>query len=194
MSVTRFGFSQRHDIAFITDEFKFYFFSLRFAQHIYYISYVHLDKIREILAKFEISAKTEIIFQDTIDHKCPLYLYFMILHPCVKFNLDTVPLSRMMTAIYKKHTTYSKRLAQKKTYINVKNVNMFLARAWGFIVEDDICPWMSKQIDGQLKLCSADEAKHQIRARMCIYYMFIRKQNENIKSKRNQRKLSEKVS
>jgi len=37
---------------------------------------------------------------------------------------------------------------------------MFLARAWNFIVEDDICPWMSKQIDGQLKLCSADEAKH----------------------------------
>lgn len=108
---------------------------------------MHLDKIREVLAKFEISSKTDIIVQDTVDHKCPLYLYFMILHPYVKFNLDTVPLSRMMTAIYKKHVTYSKRLADKKTTINVKNVNMFLARAWNFLVEDDICPWASKQID-----------------------------------------------
>ena len=65
---------------------------------------------------------------------------------------------------------------------------MFLNRAWNFLVEDDICPWASKQINDSLKLQSADEAKHQIRARMCIYYMFIRKQNENIKSKRNQQK------
>ena len=189
MSITRFGFCQQHDIAFITDEFKFYFYKLKFAQHIYYISYVHLDKIREVFAKFEISPKTEIVFQDTVDHKCPLYMYFMIMHPYVKFNLDTVPLTRMMTAVYKKHATYSKRLHEKKSSINIKNVNMFLLRAWNFLIEDGICPWITKQIDTQLKLQSVKSMRNQIRARMCLYYMFIRKQRENTKAKRKQQKL-----
>jgi len=62
MTVTRFGKGQRHDIAFITDEYKFYFFSLRFAQHMHHISYVHHDKIREIFKHFTLNENTDMFF------------------------------------------------------------------------------------------------------------------------------------
>lgn len=68
---------------------------------------------------------------------------------------------------------------------------MFLTRAWNFIIEDGICPWMSKQVESQLMLQSKCEQKHQMRSRMYMYYMFIRKRNENVKRKRKLRKLAE---
>ncbi len=188
MTITRFGFSQRHDIAFITDDFKFYYFTLRFAQHMHHISYVHHDKIREVFKRFNIIDKTDILVQDTVDSFCPLYLYFRIILPYVKFSITTVSLAKIIKRIYYKHKRFSKQVANKTAEVTVKNVNMFLYRAWNFLVETEECPWITKNIDNQLKLYSEDEAKHQQRARVCLYYMFVKKQYMMLNKKCNNKK------
>jgi hypothetical protein len=52
---------------------------------------------------------------------------------------------------------------------------MFLARAWNKLVEIEACPWISKTINDSFKLYSDTETKYQIRARVCLYYMIIRR-------------------
>lgn len=189
MSVTRFGKSQRHDIAFLTTDMKFFIFSLRFKQHMHHISYIHHDKIWNIFKSFNINETTEIIIQDTIDSFCPLIIYFNIIRPYAKFWLSTISLSKIMKRIYYKHTTFSKRFNNGTTTISTKNVNMFLYRAWNMLIESEDCPWISKYINDKFKLYSVDEVKHQQRARICVYYMVLRRHfmNNNKKCKTNKK-------
>lgn len=182
MSVTYNGYGQRHDIAFITDEFKFYFYTIKFSEKLYYISYINLRKIRRIFSAFDITEKTEITFQDTVKHQSPLFLYFKILHQYVKFNFVSASLEFMLRAIFRKHKGFSKRYTKsrktdKKFSINKTNLHCYTKIAWDKLVASDTCPWISKTINDQLNLITAREAKHQKHARLFIYYMFIKKQN-----------------
>lgn len=189
MVVARFGSSQRHDIAFLADDMKFYVFQLRFQQHMHHISYVHHDKIWEVFKNFNIDNTTEIVVQDTVDSFCPLMLYFNIIRPYAKFWITCISLSKMIKRIYYKHPTFSKRVSKGAVDITVKNVNMFLYRAWNFLIETEDCPWISKAIDDKFKLISEEESKHQIRGRMCVYYMILRRHftNKNKKCEANKK-------
>lgn len=183
MTITRFGSSQRHDIAFLTTDLKFYVFQVRFAQHIHHISIVHLEKIWEIFKTFTIDNTTEIVVQDTVDSFCPLMFYFNIIQPYAKFSITNVPLSKMMKRICYKHKSISKRVSDGRVIITVKNVNMFLYRAWDYLVKNEYCPWITKSIDDSFKLITTKEAKHQIRARISVYYMLIRRYYMNSSKK-----------
>jgi hypothetical protein len=116
-------------------------------------------------------------------------MFFNIIRPYAKFWITTISLSKIMKRIYYKHTTFSKRFNNGTTTITTKNVNMFLNRAWNMLVESEDCPWISKFINNKFKLLSAEEAKHQQRARMCVYYMILRRHfmNKNKKCKSNKK-------
>lgn len=193
MVITRFGNnSQRHDIAFITTDTKYYSASLKFMQHMHHISYVHHDKIRAVIKNFEINENTEIIVQDTIDIFCPLMIYLDIIRPHVKFRQTRVPLVQMVKRIYHKHVSLSKRITDGTAKITVKTVNAYLNKAWEKLIDMDVCPWISKTVNDNFKLVSATEARHQMRSRVCLYYMIIRRYlaNNNMKCILNKQQTS----
>ena len=140
-----------------------------------HISWMHHEKIYDIFKHFKITKQTDIYVQDTVDWYNPLMLYFEILKPFVGFNMLVAPLIKAVKRIYYRHPSFSKSLAKKKSVVNPTNVDMYLYRAWNKIVELDNCPWISKAIETQLLLQTKDEMHHQQRARVCLYYMFVKR-------------------
>lgn len=176
MIITRFGNnSQRHDITFLTNDTKFYYTSLRFKQYMHHISYIHHNKIRAVFKNFDINENTEIIVQDTIDTFCPLMIYFDIIRPHIKFQQTRVPLVQMVKRIYYRHLNISKRVHNGTAKITEKNVTIYLNNAWDKLVDLDVCPWITKSVNDKFKLLSDKEVRHQIRARICLYYMIVRR-------------------
>lgn len=149
----------------------------------HHISYIHHNKIWNVFKKFEINQNTEIVVQDTVDSFCPIMIYFNILKPHIKFWMNVISLSKMIRRICYKHPCISKRVANKTTKIDDKNVTKYMGRVWNKLLELNACPWITTSTDDKFKLYSPDESKHHIRSRICLYYMVIRRYYMNLCNK-----------
>lgn len=98
----------------------------------------------------------------------------------------------MVKRIYHKHGSLSKRITDGTAKITVKTVNAYLNKAWEKLIDMDVCPWISKTVNDNFKLVSATEARHQMRSRVCLYYMIIRRYlaNNNMKCILNKQQTS----
>lgn len=129
------------------------------------------------------------MIQDTVDVNSPISIYFELIRQYTKHKCTRVSLVQMVSRIYHYHRTFSKSVTAGKTRISIKTVNMYLYKAWNKLVKLGTCPWITKAADDKFKLMSAGEAKREMRARVCAYYMFVKCYFRNVNIRHEQKKL-----
>lgn len=127
--------------------------------------------------------------QDTVDVLSPIYIYLEMIRPYTKHKSNRVSLTQMVSRIYHYHKTFSRKVYAGKTKIDVKTVNMYLHRAWRKLLDLGTCPWITRAVDDRFKLMLKGEAKREMRARVCTYYMFVKCYFRNVNIRHEQKKL-----
>lgn len=198
LCVTRIGIEQRHDIMFITNDYKCHYKKIWFQQHIRNVNYKKARKINEIFTPYLINENTNIVLQDSVDRLAPLNIYFNILQPYTRHSLVHVSFIKMITRInykYRLLTSQLKKYNGTKVKINKITQSRFINRIWDYVRDRNLCPWISKTIERDILMEGKKELMYQKRIRIALFYAFIKKSMvikvQNSIKKRKQRELLE---
>ena len=98
------------------------------------LTYWVAKRIISIFNSYIIDKHTNIAVNDLIDVKHPAHVFISLLHTNIDFNLKTVTLDKMISRI---HYYLKQKSATKRKFSAV----------WKIILEKQICPWITKEVD-----------------------------------------------
>ena len=160
------------NIAFITDNFKYYEFKVGFKRNTHHIT----DEIRKrfhiMFSQFIINEKTSIVILDTVDFYSPLSIYFNIVKLYSNAYLTRLGLHSILTRIYNNYKILKKR--KKGFKIQKHNICSYTQTAWNYILKVKICPWITNTVQQQISLMSNRYQIIQRRLRMVLFYIYFK--------------------
>lgn len=185
--------SSKCAIALLTSNMKLHCFQMSFMPKTRYLSELQMKNIHDVFGIFMIDANTEVIIdRDTVSNMCPLCIYMTVLSTHIDFKTTRVSLADAIIRLRHKHRYMPK--CDMLKYNKFTRGNYMLHYAWQYLSKRDICPWITRAIDDQLKMVSRQERNRQIKLRIYLYYMAVRAANR-YKSKmsklRKQKKLEQ---
>lgn len=160
------------NIAFVTDNFKYYEFNVGFRRTTHHIT----DEIRKrfhiMFSQFIINEKTSIVILDTVDFYSPLSIYFNIVKLYSNAYLTRIGLHSVLTRIYSNYRIFKRKKTGFK--IEKNNINSYTRMAWDHILKEKICPWITNTIQRQLSLMTPKQQRLQRRIRIVLFYIYFK--------------------
>ena len=157
------------DIAILLDSNQYVEYSMTFKQNV--LTYWVIKRITSLFSSFLIDKRTDIAVNDLIDVKHPMHIFISLLHANIGFKFKTVTLDKMISRI---HYYFKQKSASKRKFSVV----------WKMILEKQICPWITKQVDYALQNKSPKIEHIMKTMRLGMFYMVIKNYlyGKNLKS------------
>lgn len=157
------------DIAILLDSNQYVEYSMSFKQ--YALTYWVARRITSLFSNYIIDKHTNVAVNDLIDVKHPVHVFISLLHANIDFNFKTITLDKIIGRIH----YYFKQKSSSKRKFNV---------VWKMILEKQVCPWITKQVDYALQNKSPKIEHIMKTMRLGMFYMVVKKYlyGKNVKS------------
>lgn len=147
------------DIAILLDNNQYIEYSLSFKQM--FLTFWVIDRIQTLFSRYYIDSKTDVMVNDLLDQKHPMYMYLNILKPHIQYKMRIVSIDQIVSRIY----YFFKGKAASKTKLNF---------VWKKTIEKEICPWITQQVDYALQNKMNSTMNTMKILRLGIFYIVIK--------------------
>lgn len=180
-----------YDLGLLTDDFTFYHCKL--ASRYVDITSDFWLKVRKMFAQFQFTATTDVQKTSNISDFEPIASYLKILQSQLHFKMRSVEQFQVLNRIKAYHPTYAYRKNGSK-----KTTLVDITRLWEKILKYNKCPWITEEVDDQIKDLSQTLALRHKYIRLAAYYILIKqvfysqykKQKEKENTSREQNNLA----
>lgn len=153
------------DFAMLLDNNQYIEYSLPFRQEA--LTFWVIRRLQALFAKYLIDQNTDVMVNDNLDELHPAHMYLTILCPHVQFKLRVVHTRQLTKRIcYYYHTKYTKR-------VGIDDI-------WSKLLDNEQCPWITKQIDYVLQKKSPIVQWNMKVLRVGMFYMVIKNHLSNL--------------
>lgn len=138
------------------------------------------QNISNLFRDFDFSSIVEICFLDHITKENNLYIYFHIIGKYLNFNVSFVSLDEIPRRICNYHRCYKFQVRKFRDHKEKYKTDKFINRnhmnhIFNRLLETEKCPWINKEIYNMIKLKPILAQLREIRLRMALYYMLIKR-------------------
>ena len=147
------------DIAILLDSNQYVEYSMAFKQDA--LTFWVAKRITGLFSNYAIDNKTDIMINDLIDVKHPIHVFISLLHANIDFKFRTTSLDQILKRIH----YYFTSKGNPKAKFNA---------IWKTIIDKQVCPWITKQVDYALKNKTPKIERIMKTMRIGMFYMVVK--------------------
>lgn len=147
------------DLALLTDNNNYIEYSLDFKSP--HLTMYVAQRVRSLFEPYVIDSRTDVMSNELLDEKHPLYQYFMLLRQHIGFKMSTATLDRVVNRL---HWYYTKKTSTKSKFNFV----------WQRVIASGQCPWITQDIEYKTQNKGAVVAKRIKTLRLAVFYIVVK--------------------